>query len=135
MDSPTWRFQIQQGNNQQILLSQWQQGQRSQGEIQIQSSEGQPATINTSLADIAVDISSSENAVWNQQPQSNEEVPSPPPRPSAQTTNATNGPFSAISLFLEQNPEMYGILQTLLAYIPFVILILFKEIYKHTSGT
>jgi hypothetical protein len=129
--SPTWRFQIQQGNNQQIVLSQWLQGQRSQQGHQGESltelpGQGQP--VNS--IETTVDISGSDNPVSNQ---SNEQtIPSPPTTQA--TTNVSTNPFSAINQFLEQNPEMYGILQTLLAYIPFLILILVKEIYKHTSG-
>ncbi len=129
--SPSWRFQIQQGTNQQIVLSQWlRQGQRGQAESRAQSGERQQVN-----SDIAVEISGSDNSVWNQQSQSNDEtIPSPLPPTAQQTTNVSTNPFSAINLFLEQNPEMYGVLQTLLTYIPFLILVLFKEIYKHTSG-
>ena len=52
----------------------------------------------------------------------------------AVNNNLHGNPFSAINMFLEQNPEMYGLLRTLLTYIPFILLILFKEIYKHTAG-
>lgn len=127
--SPSWRFQIQQGTNQQIVLSQWLQGQRTQGESRTQSAEGQ--TLNS---DIAVEISGADNSVLNQQSQLiDQNIPPPLPQETQQTANASN-PFSAINLFLEQNPEMYGVLQTLLTYIPFLVLILLKEIYKHTSG-
>jgi hypothetical protein len=131
--SPSWRFQIQQGNNQQIVLSQWLQGQRSQQGRQGESlteppGQGQP--VNS--IETTVDISGSDNPVSNQSPSNEQTIPSPPTTQA--TPNASTNPFSAINQFLEQNPEMYGVLQTLLAYIPFLILILFKEIYKHTSG-
>ena len=131
--SPSWRFQIQQGNNQQIVLSQWLQGQRSQqgrqGESQTQlAGQGQP--VNS--AETTVEISGSENPVSNQSHSNEHIIPSPPPTQAP--PNVSTNPFSAINQFLEQNPEMYGVLQTLLTYIPFLILILFKEIYKHTSG-
>lgn len=60
--------------------------------------------------------------------------PQPPPQPNTTMRMINNNPFAAVNLFLEQNPEMYTILQTCLTYIPFIILILLKEIYKHTSG-
>jgi hypothetical protein len=131
--SPSWRFQIQQGNNQQIVLSQWLQGQRSQqgrqGESQTQlAGQGQP--VNS--AETTVEISGSENPVSNQSHSNEHTIPSP--HPTQAPPNVSTNPFSAINQFLEQNPEMYGVLQTLLTYIPFLILILFKEIYKHTSG-
>ncbi|XP_046463931.1 RING finger and transmembrane domain-containing protein 2-like [Daphnia pulex] len=131
--SPSWRFQIQQGNNQQIVLSQWLQGQRSQQGRQGESlteppGQGQP--VNS--IETTVDISGSDNPVSNQSPSNEQTIPSTPPTTQA-TPNVSTNPFSAINQFLEQNPEMYGVLQTLLAYIPFLILILFKEIYKHTS--
>lgn len=102
-----------------------------------QPAEGQSANVYRNLADIALEISAaSDSLVGNQPSQSNEEQSNSTSRPSnqQQTANAPNSPFQAINLFLEQNPEMYAVLQTFLAYIPFLILILFKEIYKHTSG-
>lgn len=131
--SPSWRFQIQQGNNQQLVLSQWLQGQGLQGRqresLTQPSGQGQPVT----NIETTVNISSSDSPILNQSPSNEHTLPSSPTTQPA--TNVSTNPFSAISQFLEQNPEMYGVLQKVLTYIPFLILILFKEIYKHTSGT
>lgn len=127
--SPSWRFQIQQDSNQQIVLSQWVQGQGQRPQDgQIEPAQQQLANPD----DIAVNISGSDGPVLNQQSQPNDHTN--PAASSSQAANVPNNPLSAINLFLEQNPEMYGVLQTLLAYIPFVILVILKEIYKHTSG-
>lgn len=129
--SPSWRFQIQQGNNQQLVLSQWLQGQGLQGRqresLTQPSGQRQPVT----NIETTVNISSSDSPILNQSPSNEHTLPSSPTTQPA--TNVSTNPFSAISQFLEQNPEMYGVLQKVLTYIPFLILILFKEIYKHTS--
>lgn len=138
--SPSWRFQIQQENNQQIVLSHWLQGQRLQANNMNQSQQQEEVSSVTSSpnpSDTAVNMSpGADDHVWtNPVPQPTEEqLNTSPPQPSPSTNNTPNNPFSAISLFLEQNPEIYGFLKTLLAYIPFLILVLIKEIYKHTSG-
>jgi len=38
-----------------------------------------------------------------------------------------------INDILEQNPEVYSLLRSFLRYLPFVILVLLKEIYEHTT--
>lgn len=143
---PNWRLQIQQGHNQPVLLSQWlQRGQQSQQQgdglvspnLEMQS----PADI---ALDMTVDYGNDDTAGRNLEDQGDAATPPPsPPHASPPPTNPTVSPsstpsqtstLSAINMFLEQNPEVYSLVQTLLTYIPFVALILFKEIYKHSSG-
>ena len=147
---PNWRLRIQQGHNQPVLLSQWLQG----GQQSQQQGDGivSPNVEIQSPADIALDmtVAYGNDEVTRRNPEDQGDAATPPPSPphtlpSPPHTNPTvpdpsstppsqTSTFSAINMFLEQNPEVYSLLQTLLTYIPFVALVLFKEIYKHSSG-
>ena len=137
---PNWRFRIQQGHNQPVLLSQWLQG----GQQSQQQGDGlvSPNLEMQSPADIALDmtVDYGNDVMTGRNQEDQADASTPPPSPPTNYTVPPSSPpsqtstLSAINMFLEQNPEVYSLLQTLLTYIPFVALVLFKEIYKHSSG-
>lgn len=49
-------------------------------------------------------------------------------------TSRTDHSIEALRQFFEQNPGLSNFLKKCLTYIPFLILILLKEISKHTTG-
>lgn len=110
--------------NQPIILSNLLHGQRPQENQRVQNEQPE----NNQNPDVTLEISGSGNA-------SEEEgnPPTPSHNPPTQS-NTPNSSLAAINQFLEQNPELSNILRTFLSYIPFLVLILIKEIYKHTSG-
>ena len=78
-------------------------------------------------SDIAVDIDEVADAEETHNESIRYEATQPP------VNNQTN-PFATVNGILEQNPEVYSVLQSFLRYLPFAILILIKEIYEHTTG-
>jgi hypothetical protein len=64
----------------------------------------------------------------------------PEPLRTQQTTNSTQAPrvqtnpIAGLNLLLEQNPDISRALQIFLSCVPFLILILLKELYEHATG-
>ena len=123
INSPNFRFQIRHDGHSPLGLSQLLQ---SQGVQETQNTELQQPD-GSVAADITVDISGPENVGEQQgnQPSSDSQ--------NADQTNGTDNSIAAIRQFLQQNPELYHALKKFLTYIPFIILILLKEICKHTT--
>ena len=105
----------------QILLSHWLQRQISSQRIDLSEQ------FSRLPSDIAVDIDEVADAEETHNESIRYEATQPP------VNNQTN-PFATVNGILEQNPEVYSVLQSFLRYLPFAILILIKEIYEHTTG-
>lgn len=104
----------------QILLSHWLQRQISSQRIDLSEQ------FSRLPSDIAVDIDEVADTEETHNESIRYEATQPP------VNNQTN-PFATVNGILEQNPEVYSVLQSFLRYLPFAILILIKEIYEHTT--
>ena len=116
-------------NPNQVLLSHWLQRQLSSERTITNNSTEQS---NILPSDIVLNIDN-EGTSDDNEGSTDESVrhEATLPQPSV---NNQNNPFTVINDILEQNPEVYSLLRSFLRYLPFVILVLLKEIYEHTTG-